>query len=163
MARAEHDVRTTPSVLDRLLDDSPGESQERPLDWHEQIRALKDSVGRDLEALLNTRQERIGELPEGCAELEDSIATYGLPDFSSLDLSSAADSSRVRRAIEKAIERFEPRLEKVTVVMDDPKNVDPGLHFRIQAALRVEPTPEPVTFDAILQPATQEYDVQGQG
>lgn len=162
MARVEHDVRTTPSVLDRLIDDSPGESQERQLDWHEQIRALKQSVGRDLEALLNTRQERIGELPEGYTEAEHSIVAYGLPDFSSLDLSSPADCSKVRRAIEKAIERFEPRLDKVSVFMDDPKNVDRGLHFRIEGVLQVEPTPEPVTFDAVLQPATQEYDVRGQ-
>jgi type VI secretion system protein ImpF len=162
MARAEHEVRTTSSVLDRLLDDNPGESQERSLDWHEQIRALKQSVGRDLEALLNTRQERIDELPDGYAEAEHSILSYGLPDFSSLGLSSPADCAKVRRAIEKAIERFEPRLDKVVILMDDPKNVDRGLHFRIEAVLRVEPTPEPVTFDAILQPATQEYVVQGQ-
>jgi type VI secretion system protein ImpF len=163
MARVEHDVRTTPSVVDRLLDDAPGESQERPLDWHEQIRALKESVGRDLEALLNTRQERLAELPEGLGEVSHSLMTYGLPDFSSLNLSSPADCSKVRRAIEVAVERFEPRLAKVRVLMDDPKNFDSGLRFRIEALLRVEPAPEPVTFDAVLQPATQEYDVQGQG
>lgn len=163
MPRAEHDIRTTPSVLDRLIDESPTEAQERPLDWHEQIRALKASVGRDLEALLNTRQERSEELPEGYPEAARSIVTYGLPDYSSLDLSSPADCGKVRRAIERAIEYFEPRLEKVTVILDDPKNVDRGLRFRIEAVLRVEPTPEPVTFDALLQPATQEYAVEGQG
>jgi type VI secretion system protein ImpF len=162
MARAEHDLRTTSSVLDRLLDDNPGDSQERALDWHEQIRALKRSVARDLEALLNTRQERIGEIAEGRSEIAQSILVYGLPDFSALDLCSAADCAKVRRAIERAIERFEPRLAKVTIVMDDPKNVDRGLHFRIEAILRVEPTPEPVTFDTVLQPATQQYDVEDQ-
>ena len=163
MARGEPDVRNTASVLDRLLDDEPGESSERQLDWHEQVRALKAAVGRDLEALLNTRQERSGDPPAGCEESEHTIITYGLPDFSSLDLSSPADCARVRRAIEIALERFEPRLENVRVIMDDRKNVDRGLHFRIEAMLRLEPTPEPVTFDAVLQPATQEYDVENQG
>jgi type VI secretion system protein ImpF len=46
--------------------------------------------------------------------------------------------------------------------MDNPRNVDRGLHFRIEAILKLEPTPEPVTFDAVLQPSTQEYAVEGQ-
>jgi len=163
MARVEHEVRTSPSVLDRLLDDAPTESQERHPDFYEQLRLLKASVGRDLEALLNTRQERAEELPEAFVEAAASLVVYGLPDFSSLSFASPADCGLVRRAIEKAIARFEPRLERVRVHMDDPKNLDRGLRFRIEAVLRVEPTPEPVTFDAVLQPSTQEYAVEGQG
>ena len=38
---------------------------------------------------------------------------------------------------------------------------DRALRFRIEALLRVEPAPEPVTFDAVLQLNTQKYVVQG--
>jgi type VI secretion system protein ImpF len=36
------------------------------------------------------------------------------------------------------------------------------LRFRIDALLRVDPAPEPVTFDAVLQLNTQQYLVKGQ-
>ncbi len=162
MPRFEQEVRTTPPVLDRLLDESPGRPDPTHLDWHQQIRALKGSVARDLEYLLNTRQQAAPDLPEEFVEVGRSLLAYGLPDFSSLDLTGPEDCLKVKRAIESAIARFEPRLERVRVQMDEARNVDRGLRFRIEALLRVEPTPEPVSFDAVLQPATQECQVTGQ-
>lgn len=162
MPRSDQEVRTTPSVLDRLLDDEPDRAQEPTLDWHKQLRELKRAVGRDLEALLNTRQEAGSDVPDIYKEARRSLLTYGLPDFSGLILSSPDDCRLVRQAVERAIKEFEPRLE-VKVFMDDPRSVDRALHFRIEGILKVEPTPEPVTFDAVLQPSTQEYDIKGGG
>jgi type VI secretion system protein ImpF len=48
------------------------------------------------------------------------------------------------------------------VSLDTPRNDDRGLRFRIDAFLRVDPAPEAVTFDAVLQLNTQQYVVQGQ-
>jgi len=36
------------------------------------------------------------------------------------------------------------------------------VHFRIDALLRLDPAPEPVTFDTVLQLGTQQYVVKGQ-
>ena len=81
MPRPEHEPNLLPSVLDRLLDDRPGVASEPVASRAQNLRALKKSVARDLEALLNTRQEALEPLPEEFTELGRSILTYGLPDF----------------------------------------------------------------------------------
>ena len=160
MARSEGRLSTVPSVLDRLLDDEPSETRERPADRYQLVRDLKKSVRRDLQALLNTRQEALREIAADFGETNKSLLVYGLPDFSSLDLRSGTDRNRVRRAVEQAIAAFEPRLDRIRVHLED-KRGDRGLCFRIDAVLLVDPAPEPVTFDAELQMTTQKYEVQG--
>lgn len=160
MPRTTSDVRTAPSVLTRLIDDAPEESQDRTADRHQSIRELKQAVRKDLEALLNTRQETLDELPAGYEALDGSLLTYGLPDFTCFDLASQQDRGRVARSLEQAITIFEPRLDRIRVRLEEQR-ASRGLHFRIEAVLRVEPSPEPVRFDAELQPTTQRYRVQG--
>jgi len=160
MARADSQVSTVPTILDRLLDDEPTETRERPADRYQRVKDLKRAVQRDLEALLNTRQEALEAVPEDFTETRQSLVVYGLPDFSSLDLNSAADRTHIRRAVEQAIANFEPRLDRVRVSLEQSKVVR-GLHFRIEAILLLDPAPEPVTFDAELQLTTQKYSVQG--
>jgi len=67
------------------------------------IRELKRAVARDLEALLNTRQEALDEVPESLEEVRRSLVTYGLPDFSAASLQSLRDRTRIRRALEDTI------------------------------------------------------------
>ena len=59
-AEYEHFV---PSILDRLLDDEPQELWEPLPNRFQNLSQLKKAVARDLEALLNTRQEILEELP----------------------------------------------------------------------------------------------------
>jgi type VI secretion system protein ImpF len=75
---------------------------------------------------------------------------------------SKHDRNRIRRALEQAIATFEPRLDRVSVTLELPREHDRALRFHIEAMLRVEPAPEPVSFDAVLQLTTQKYVVQGQ-
>jgi type VI secretion system protein ImpF len=161
-ARAGNDIRLVPSILDRLIDDQPTVSREPADNRQQTVRELEMAVARDLEALLNTRQETMEELPSEYQELNRSLLTYGLPDFSAQSFAVEEDCNRVLRSVERTIARFEPRLQRVRVQLDAPRNQDRGLRFRIEALLRVEPSPEPVTFDAVLQPSTQQYVVQGQ-
>ncbi len=159
MPRVTDEIQILPSVLDRLLEDA---AQGRQADQHHSIRDLKRIVARDLEGLLNTRQELLDDLPADFSETSRSILMFGLPDFSSVNLASQADRNRVRRALEQTIAMFEPRLDRVRIIVDEPRAVDRGLHFRIEAVLQVRPAPEPVAFDAVLQLTTQEYRIQGQ-
>jgi type VI secretion system protein ImpF len=147
-----------PSILDRLMDDEPEVSRESLPNRFQNLSQLKKAVARDLEALLNTRQEILEEVPPEFIEVSRSLVTYGLPDFSSFSVLSMND----RRALEQAIATFEPRFERVRVNLELPREQDRTLRFRIEALLRVEPAPEPVTFDAVLRLNTQEYVVQGQ-
>lgn len=162
MATRDQQLNITPSVLDRLLDDDPTVSKEPPTSRRQDLRALEKSVARDVEALLNCRRETLEELPSEFAEVNRSLLTYGLPDLTSLSLLNNDDRNRIRRAVEEAISYFEPRLQRVRVNLEAPRDHDRGLRFRIDALLRVDPTPEPVTFDAVLQLNTQQYVVQGQ-
>jgi type VI secretion system protein ImpF len=147
--------------LDRLLDDEPGTSREPIPNRFQNLRELKKAVTRDLEDLLNTRQELLEELPSEFAEVSRSLVSYGLPDFTSFSLLSKHDRNRIRRAVEQAIANFEPRLARVNVTLEPPRDNDRALRFHIEALLRLEPAPELVTFDAVLQLTTQKYVVQG--
>jgi type VI secretion system protein ImpF len=151
-----------PSILDRLLDDTPDVSHEPLPDRFQNLRQMKRAVTRDLEALLNTRQEIWQELPPEFSEVRRSLLTYGLPDFTTLSLLNPQDCNRIRRFVEQAIALFEPRLSRVRVTLEPPRQQESTLRFHIEAFLRVEPAPEPVNFDALLQLHTQEYVVRGQ-
>ena len=161
MARIDSDVNIVPSILDRLLDDEPEISTEPASTRTKNLRSLEKSVARDLEALLNSRQETLQELPSEFKEVSRSLLTYGLPDFTSFSLLTQEDRLRIRRSVEDAINRFEPRLLRVRVALEAPREHDRGLRFRIDAFLRVDPSPEPVTFDAVLQMNTQQYVIHG--
>jgi type VI secretion system protein ImpF len=160
MARTDNEVRITPSVLDRLLDHEPQISREPIASRHKSLRQLKDSVKRDLEWLLNTRQNP-DDIPAGLKEVHHSLATYGLPDFSSASVKSPSDQNLMRHSIEEAIRIFEPRLKNVLVFLEASQGTERALHFRIEAFLDIDPAPEPVTFDTMLELHSGEYKVQG--
>jgi type VI secretion system protein ImpF len=125
------------------------------------IRELKRAVARDLEALLNTRHEALEEVPESLEEVRRSLVVYGLPDFTAASLLSPRDRSRIRRALEDTIAAFEPRLERVRIALEESERSERAMHFRVEGWLRIEPSPEPVAFDTVLQLTTREYTVQG--
>lgn len=161
MARMD-ELNLVPSILDRLIDDEPKERQYEPMPKRFQsISQLKQSVARDLEALLNTRQEMLDELPNEFIELKQALVMYGLPDFTSLNLLSHRDRNFVRWALEQTITVFEPRLTQIRVILENPRETDRALRFRVEAFIHIEPASEPVTFDAVLHLNTQEYVVQG--
>lgn len=151
----------TLSVLDRLLDKEPkNQAPEPPLGRAQSLRELKASLRRDLEWLLNSRRTPI-EVPESFSECQRSMMVYGLPDLSSLTVQSANDQARLVRGMEHAISVFEPRLTGVKVSLAP---VTPGsrmLRFVIEALLKIDPAPEHVTFDTMLELNSGEYAVKG--
>lgn len=159
MARTDNEVRITPSVLDRLLDYEPELSREAPMSRAKSLRQLKQSVKRDLEWLLNTRRYA-EELSPELKELNDSLAVYGLPDFTTASVKNPADQKMMRRALENAIRIFEPRLEDLVVTLEPLGGIERVMRFRIDARLKVEPAPEPVTFDTVLQLGSGQITVQ---
>jgi type VI secretion system protein ImpF len=159
MARTDNEVRITPSLLDRLIDYEPEVAREPVASRSKTLRLLKQSVKRDLEWLLNTRQ--VAEaLPAGLEEVNQSLAAYGLPDFTVLNVKSLEDQYRLQRALERAISIFEPRLEDVVVTLMPVTENQRLVHFRVDARLRIEPAPEPITFDTAMELASGNYTVQ---
>ena len=125
-------------------------------------RALKASLRRDLEWLLNTRRI-VDPPPESLVEVNRSVYNYGLPDFSAYSLNSPKDRNRLLRALEVTIAIFEPRLAGVKVTaVETPTPGSRMLRFQIEGLLLKDPAPEQVSFDTVLQLANGEYQVKGE-
>jgi type VI secretion system protein ImpF len=150
MARTDNEVRITPSVLDRLLDFEPEAKTESAKSRSKSLRELKQSVRRDLEWLLNTRQIAV-EIPETLFELNKSVFAYGLPDITGTSAKNPAEQKRLIKRLETAIKNFESRFLDVSVTFEPVNNIDRTIRFKIEARLNIEPTPEPVVFDTVLQ------------
>ena len=159
MARTDNEVRITPSVLDRLLDFEPGDSKEAPKSRSKSLRELKQSVRRDLEWLLNTRcyPENVDE---GLVEVLKSVVFFGLPDFTSVSAKSHIEQKRLKVALETAIKNFEPRFTDLQVTLEPISNIDRLLRFRIEANLDIDPMPEPIVFDTVLQLGSGEFEIK---
>jgi type VI secretion system protein ImpF len=141
------------SVLDRLLDNQPEFKEHDPAGHsHGAITRLFEAILRDLEWLLSTRLVWVDDSLLACEHASRSVAAYGLADLSHEAPGSPDTRLRLKRAIEDAIARFEPRLTRVNVTPEPPVPHQRGLRFRIDAVLRVDPVREPVTFDTFLEP-----------
>ncbi|WP_031500532.1 type VI secretion system baseplate subunit TssE [Bryobacter aggregatus] len=158
------DVLVTLSVVDRLIDQEPRNTSEASPTRAESVRRLRAAVRRDLEWLLNSRRIAVPPDPS-LLELNKSAYNYGLPDVSSISLSSVIEQERLLSAIEKAVQLFEPRLTDVRVIpmRDDSKKSIQRLDFRIEALLLMDPAPEHITFDTTLDAVSQSYKVKTDG
>jgi type VI secretion system protein ImpF len=159
MPRYNGEVRIVLSLLDRLIDYEPELQQEPLLSRTKGLKQLKQAVRRDMEWLLNTRQTP-EEFSAELREVNRSVATYGLPDFTTLNIKNSDDQDHIRGLIEEEISIFEPRLEGVSVSLDPVAGNQEAMCFRIEARLRVDPAPEPVTFDTLLDLGTAQYRVR---
>jgi type VI secretion system protein ImpF len=160
MPTTEREGPVTLSVLDRLVDQEPERKLEPPLTRAQSLRELKAALRRDLEWLLNTRRT-IEESPASLKELAHSLYTYGLPDISSLYLRSPNDQQTLLEAIKTAIDFFEPRVLNVKVTLEPAADDTRIIHFGIEGLLRMDPAPEHVFFDTVLEPMSGQYQVKG--
>jgi type VI secretion system protein ImpF len=155
---AERTVRL--SVLDRLIDRRPDIGGGGGT-WAGSVAALKASLLRDLEWLLNTR--RIAEpAPDQFAEVRRSVYHYGLPDVTSKSADSPQVQSDLARDIEECIRTFEPRLTAVRVTVRPEGEAGSRLaRFVIEGLLRLDPDPERVLFDTVLETPTGKFFISG--
>ncbi|MBN2321342.1 MAG: type VI secretion system baseplate subunit TssE [Acidobacteria bacterium] len=161
MPKPDPELAVTSSIIDRLIDLEPGVSADPQVNRSQSVRQLKASLQRDLEWLLNTRRNP-DEAPETYEELSRSLYNYGLPDVTSLGLNSPRDKQRLLRHIEQTIEIFEPRLADIRVrELDDTGSGSRIMRFQIEALLKMDPAPEQVFFDTVLQLNSGEYQVRG--
>jgi type VI secretion system protein ImpF len=160
MARRSHERGIKPSLLDRLIDDEPRNRAEAQDRRAHSLKELKDSVRRDLEALLNSRRSP-AEPALTSKELWRSVYCYGLPDTTGMSMSSLEDQNRMMQLVAAVVTTFEPRLLNVSVTMEPASPSSRMLHFRIEAMLRTEPTPARVFFDTTLELISGEYQVTG--
>jgi type VI secretion system protein ImpF len=160
MAKRDATGPVTLSVLDRLIDRDPKTRSEVPFTRAQSLRELKLSLKRDLEWLLNTRRT-IDPAPESAREINRSVYNYGFSDISSKSVLSTRDHSDLVRDMELSIALFEPRLKRARVRIEVLEGSYRSLKFVIEGLLCMDPAPEPVRFDTVLELGKGEYEIKG--
>jgi type VI secretion system protein ImpF len=85
-----------------------------------------------------------------------------LPDITSASAESTDARNWLRRQVEETITLFEPRLSGVRVTVASVG--DPGrreVRFVVEALLRMEPSPEQIVFDTVLEVSSATFEVKG--
>jgi len=156
----EKNTRTQPSILDRLIDVEPGISREPVQNRLASFRQLMTLVRRDIENLLNAKNFA-SLMGAQYQELQNSLFFYGLADFTAQDPRNPSVRDQLRREVEKAVKRFEPRMTNVVVVAESGTQEERNLGFKITGLLMADPAPEPVIFDTRFDINRGEYTVAG--
>jgi len=156
----------TLSLVDRLsLEDSDlaeGVHDRAHLDkvhYRDTIRRYKDSVKRDLEWLFNTRRtfdQRLDRYPN----VESSVYAYGLPDITSVNIGSVNDQRTLVDMMKESLRLFERRLTDVIIDFEPVVGGNRSLQFRISGVLMMDPAPEEVCIDTVLDSTSSRYEVK---
>jgi type VI secretion system protein ImpF len=160
MPRRDATGPVTLSVLDRLIDRDPKNRSEIPYSRAQSLREMKLALKRDLEWLLNTRKT-IDPSPDSARETVHSVYHYGFEDISSKAVLSSRDQSELVREMESVIAIFEPRLKRARVRIEREEGNYRSLKFVIEGLLCMDPAPEPVRFDTVLELGKGEYEIKG--
>ena len=155
MAQLDLPSALMPSLLDRLLDPDSMGTRAQPGYTLSQI---VESVHKDLEDLLNTRRS-VEVVGAHFVELARSVATFGLPDLTSVAGSTLGKQEAIGHLIEKAIELHEPRLRNVRAKAVRSRTQDLRVRYHIDAELVVDPAPA-VTFETVVEMTTGHVSVQ---
>ncbi len=173
------DSLPTPSLIDRLSkEDLPGDGFDLGLaqdggktgemkvrrkassaQRRGAINRHKDSVKRDLEWLLNTRQVVDDRLPF-YPEVSRSVYAYGLPDITSINVSAIHDQNELLRRMETCIESFDKRLTRMEIALEPMVGLNRVLRFSISGIVLMDPAPEEIVIDTVLDPSSGEYEVK---
>lgn len=157
--RTELERSVLPSLLDRLTDEALDRPADPPASFEASARAFREAVQRDVEWLLNTRR-CIVPVPDALGQVQRSVFTYGLTDTAGLAVSTPDGRKLLQHMLQEAIGRFEPRLADPRVrLIDTYSGAVPQVRFSIEAMLRMDPSPERVVFDTVLEMASGAYDV----
>lgn len=164
--RTEIERTVQPSLLERLTDLAPATTFDPPTTREASARAFRESVQRDVEWLLNTRRT-IVPVPAHCPETRRSVHEFGLPDTTGVAVGTQAGQAALLATLQDTLERFEPRLAnprvRFAVLPTGGGARTPFVRFVVEATLLMDPSPEQVVFDTVLEVASGEYEVDGTG
>jgi len=131
------------SLLDRLSQDGSSRTS---------ISALRESLRRDLEAMLNSRRHMLS-WPADLSELDRSLLAYGLDDFANESLASTDFRERFVEAIEWQIRTSEPRISRTEVtILPNKDERDGTLRFRVTGTMTLGTDKQELSFDSHVDP-----------
>ena len=156
MAKTKNESVVTQSLMERLI---TSETDDWTASRAQSLRIFRDALKRDVEWLLNSRRppiDAISDYPLAAA----SVINYGLPDISSMGLNSASDQRTLISAVQQCLRNYEPRITDVRVYLESSEVVNRSLRFRIEGMMMVDPAPEEINFDTVLELSKGEYEVK---
>lgn len=106
--------RLQPSLLDRLTDDATESANEARSARVIDVNRLRDIIRRDLSWLLNTNNLESEIDPARYPEATNSVINFGVREVSG-DYSTEARAAEIRASMQRAIRRFEPRINEGTL------------------------------------------------
>jgi type VI secretion system protein ImpF len=159
--------RLQPSLLDRLTDLEPdvkAEPRERRV---LSMRALRQSVERDLAWLFNANGLASAQDLSAYPHVATSVLNYGFPDIAGKTASSL-DAAQIERAMADVIRAFEPRIIGETVRVSavtagETTARHNTVSFTIEGDLWAQPYPERLFFRTDLDLEAGEVRVVDEG
>lgn len=134
---------TTGSLLDRLSEERGGQLG---------VVALRESLRRDLEALLNSRRHMLS-WPAALDELDKSLLDYGLDDLANESLASPDFRARFIEDVERQLRRLEPRIGRFEVtILPNRDELDGTLRFRVTGTVTLGQEKQELSFDSHVDP-----------
>ena len=144
MAELSQKERLQPSLLDRLVDNSPDNIQESREQRVLSINAIRACVLRDLAWLLNTSQFEAYQNLDDVPLVKHSVLNYGIIDLVGKTI-SGVDIQDIQRQIDQAIIDFEPRILpkslRIKIVITDNRMNSNTMTFEIEGDLWAQPLP----------------------
>lgn len=140
-------------LFDRLVDDDPLELGEIPIKKYYNQQDLQNSIQRELERILGTRaslkKSDLGDLAEEALN-SGFPPLFGLSDFSQYDGARETDHPIIAKLCIQAINRYEPRLKDVNVLIQGFNRNTSTLSGIIEAKLTSEVFQGEVSFPLTL-------------
>ena len=142
-----------------MIDAAPDLSIDPPRTRQTQTREALESIRRDLEALLNTRQRPFTP-PAALRQLRRSLLSYGTGDFTGANMGTIEPRRVFADRLEKAIRDGEPRLRQLAVTVLNPRDsAERVLRLRIEATVLLDDLALPVLFASTVSPSTLRFSV----
>ncbi len=145
MAELLAQERLQPSLLDRLVDDAPGEKRESEDKRVLTKQALRQAVLRDLSWLFNATAYGLAYDDKRYPNAARSVINYGLPMLSG-QFTSGVQRVSMEQALKNAILQFEPRilprtLEVELVMEGSALETHNRIGLQIRGMLWAQPVP----------------------
>jgi len=154
-----------PSLLDRLEDNEPSQSQESRDRRVLSAKQLRASVVRDLSWLLNANNREVMGDMDKTPYIRESVINYGMPDLSGR-IAIGMDIRQLEKILKRTILFFEPRIIKrslqVKVLQTDEMDRT-AISFDIEADLWSQPLPLHLYLKTELDLETGEVSLESKG
>jgi type VI secretion system protein ImpF len=144
MAELTTQDRLQPSLLDRLIDHEPQQTQESRDKRVLSLKKLREAVVRDIGWLLNSSHYSPQQDLDKYPNVRQSVLNFGMPDLTGRTV-HGLDLAQKERELKQTLWGFEPRLIretlKVQIRTSDKKMCRNAFSIEMEGQLWAEPAP----------------------